>query len=117
MSQKRSILTLKQKVEIVQVHDQEKLSARGIAKRFNIGKTQAAAIIKNKTKLIEKWYSNTNISEKRSFLKSDGTNIDRQCFEWFTKARSKGTPVSGNINNVIVTNTSLTEFYCSRSFS
>lgn len=55
MSAKRRVLTLKEKMDIVTVYNKEKLSVRDLSKRFNIGKTQAADIIKKRTELLSKW--------------------------------------------------------------
>lgn len=95
MAPNRKILTLKQKIEIVEVHNKEKLSVRNLSKRFNIGKTQAADIIKHKEVLLNKWTSNSNLNEKRSFLTGDGTKIDKLCYDWFIAARHKGIPLTG----------------------
>lgn len=42
---KRHSLSLKQKIEVVNFYEKEKFSVRDLAKKFNIGKTQAANII------------------------------------------------------------------------
>nr|CAI5829863.1 unnamed protein product [Callosobruchus analis] len=94
MAQNRKILTLKQKIEIVEVHNKEKLSVRNLSKRF-IGKTQASEIIKQKEILLTKWMSNSNLNEKRSFLSGEGTKIDKLCYDWFIAARHKGIPLTG----------------------
>lgn len=72
MDKKRSILTLKQKVDVLEVYNREKLSVRNLSKRFNIGKTQASDIIKKREELMKTWHSNANLNEKRRFLKEDG---------------------------------------------
>jgi predicted DNA-binding protein YlxM (UPF0122 family) len=102
MSAKHHSLTLKEKLEIVNVYNKEKLSVRDLSKRFNIGKTQAAEIVKKRTELLNKWHSNVNILAKRTFLNAKGLNIDKKCYDWFTKSRSKEIPLSGKIhrNNV-----------------
>lgn len=92
---KRHILTLKEKIQLLEVYNAEKCSSRDLAKRFNIGKSQASDIIKKKEELIAKWQSNTNVNQRRSFFKTEGSNIDRLCYEWFIKARSKAIPMSG----------------------
>ncbi|XP_036320191.1 tigger transposable element-derived protein 4-like [Rhagoletis pomonella] len=97
MAPKKKLLSIKEKMEIINVFEKEKLSVRGIAKRFNIGKTQAAEINKNKEKIRSKWESGSNVHQKRSFLKEGGSDIDRMCFDWFAKARSQKIPISGPI--------------------
>lgn len=95
MDKKRSILTLKQKVDVLEVYNREKLSVRNLSKRFNIGKTQASDIIKKREELMKTWHSNANLNEKRRFLKEDGLTIDQLCYEWFVAARNKGIPLTG----------------------
>lgn len=95
MSEKRRVLSLKEKIEILEIYNKEKLSVRVLANRFKIGKTQAAGIIKNKDELLKKFHSNVNSSVKRSFLKPVGLQIDEICYDWFTRARNKGIPLSG----------------------
>ncbi|EDW76656.1 uncharacterized protein Dwil_GK19073 [Drosophila willistoni] len=90
-------LTLNEKLNIIKVQELEQLSARSIAKRFNIGKTQAAYIVKNKECFKYEFQSGANIEQKRKFLKSKGTQVDKLCYEWFLRARSKNIPVSGPI--------------------
>ncbi|KAJ8970296.1 hypothetical protein NQ314_001301 [Rhamnusium bicolor] len=94
MSGKRRLLTLKEKIDIVETYNKEKLSVRDLSKRFNIGKTQAAGIVKSGSELLSKWQSNVNTGMKRSFLKPMGLNIDKFCYDWFVKARNKGFPLS-----------------------
>nr|CAI5851821.1 unnamed protein product [Callosobruchus analis] len=101
MAPNRQILTLKQKIEIVEVHNKEKLSVRNLSKRFNIGKTQASEITKQKDILLKKWMSNSNLNEKRNFLSGEGTKIDKLCYDWFIAARHKGIPLTGFLYNVL----------------
>ncbi|XP_037931315.1 uncharacterized protein LOC119666109 [Teleopsis dalmanni] len=84
-------------MEIINVFENEKLSAREIVKRFNIGKTQAAEINKNKATIRSRWESGVNVHQKRSFLKEAGSEIDKMCFDWFAKARIQKIPLSGPI--------------------
>lgn len=100
MSTKRHILTLEEKIDIVKVYDSEKLSVRDLSKRFKIGKTQAAEIVKKRAELLNKWHSNINTAVKRSFLKPEGLRIDGLCYDWFIKARSKGIPLSGRFREI-----------------
>ncbi|XP_050308745.1 tigger transposable element-derived protein 6-like [Anthonomus grandis grandis] len=89
------MLSLKEKMEVVNVLDRESVSVRHLAKRFNIGKTQAAEIAKNKEVIRSKLQSGTNINQKKDFLKKEGFAIDKTCFDWFVKARSQSIPISG----------------------
>ncbi|XP_066153045.1 tigger transposable element-derived protein 4-like [Euwallacea fornicatus] len=91
----KQFLSLQQKIKVLEVREQEKLSVRQLAVRFKIGKTQVAEIIKNRENLMKKWYSNTNVDEKRSFLKSQSLKIDKLCYKWFVESRNKGIPLTG----------------------
>nr|CAI5825522.1 unnamed protein product [Callosobruchus analis] len=95
MAPNRKIQTLKQKIEIVEVYNKEKLSVRNLSKRFNIGKTQVSEIIEQKEILLKKWMSNSNLNEKGSFLSGEGTKIDKLCYDWFISAHHKGIPLTG----------------------
>ncbi|XP_066253423.1 tigger transposable element-derived protein 6-like [Euwallacea similis] len=97
MSPKKRMLTLKEKMEIVNVIDKEKLSTRTIASRFHIGKTQATMIAKNKEDIRRLWQSGANEHQKKRFFKTEGWNIDKACFEWFINARNRRIPISGGL--------------------
>ncbi|XP_054746495.1 tigger transposable element-derived protein 4-like [Anastrepha obliqua] len=97
MAPKKKVLSFKEKMEIINVFEKDKLSVRGIGKRFNIGKTQAAEINKSKEKIRSKWESGVNVHQKQSFLKEGGSEIDKMYFNWFAKARSQNIPISGPI--------------------
>lgn len=97
MSSSRNILTLNEKIKIINAFNNEKQSVRDLAKRFNISKTQAATIIKKRSDLMLKWQSGVNTKQKKDFLKGKVLELDRLCFEWFLKARNKNIPVSGPI--------------------
>ncbi|XP_067634455.1 tigger transposable element-derived protein 4-like [Eurosta solidaginis] len=97
MAPKKKVLSIKEKMEIINVFVKDKLSVRGVAKSFNIGKPQAAEINKNKEKMHSKWESGVNVHQKRSFLKKGGSKINKMYFNWFTKARRQNIPTSGPI--------------------
>ncbi|XP_039966686.1 tigger transposable element-derived protein 6-like [Bactrocera tryoni] len=93
----KNVLSIKDKMEIINVFEKEKISVREIAKRFYISKSQAADIKKNRETIRSKWESGANVLQKRSFIKEGGSDIDKMCFDWFTKARRQNIPVSGPI--------------------
>ncbi|KAH8299842.1 hypothetical protein KR044_006749, partial [Drosophila immigrans] len=58
--------------------------------RFNIGKSQAASIIKDKLNIQSMWKSGDwNIDVKRKYLNEKGLKLDAICFEWFLKTQSE----------------------------
>lgn len=54
-SRKREFLTLNEKVEILKTRDNESLRCRQLGDRFNILKTQAADIVREKEKILKQW--------------------------------------------------------------
>lgn len=93
----KAVLTIKDKVNVIEIHKNEKLSVRELAKKCKISKTQAGCIIKNKDQILRLWDTDVNPERKRSMLKPKGLNIDKLCYEWFVKARNKGIPLSGTL--------------------
>lgn len=96
-TRKKRMLTLKEKIEILNWHEQNKVSVRNVATKFEIGKTQAANIIQKKEEIMKKWHECGNNTVKRNFLKTNGLKIDQLTYEWFIKARNKNIPLSGPI--------------------
>ncbi|XP_022230707.2 tigger transposable element-derived protein 3 [Drosophila obscura] len=91
----RRLLSLSEKSEVIQVQEKEKLSVRDLARRFNIGKTQAAEILKNKGQIDAKLKSGVNGHLKKNCLSQQGSHIDELCFSWFNTARSENIRLSG----------------------
>ncbi|BFG05028.1 major centromere autoantigen B [Drosophila madeirensis] len=90
----RRLLTLTEKNEVIQVQEREKLSVRDLGRRFNIGKTQAAEILKNKGKIDARLKSGVNAHLKRNCLSEQSPHIDELCYSWFTRARSENIRLS-----------------------
>lgn len=91
------MLTLQEKINIIEVYNKDRVSVRALAAKFNIGKTQAANIIRKKEELQRQWHCNVNVQQKRSFFNVQGYNIDQLTYEWFVKARNKNIPLSGTL--------------------
>lgn len=96
MSLKRKRLSLKEKFEIIAENEKFGISARKIAEKFGVGRTQVNDILKSKIEL-KKLYEEggVNANQKRKFPKTDGLAIDQIVYEWFCKARNKNVPISG----------------------
>jgi hypothetical protein len=58
-----------------------------IRKKIEIGKTQAANIIKKEDELMKKWQESVHLNGKRRFLKTEGLKIDQLTYEWFIKTK------------------------------
>lgn len=97
MSSSRKRLTLKEKVEVIRVRDNEKLSVRGLSTKFSVGKTQISDILKKRNEILKAWSTNENQESKRVFPKTQGLIIDNLTFEWFCRARANRIPLSGTI--------------------
>ncbi|EDW71327.1 tigger transposable element-derived protein 3 [Drosophila virilis] len=95
--ERKKVLSLKEKMEVISAYDQTNSSVRALAKRFNIGKTQAALIVRDRETIRSRWLSGENINTKRSFLNTDGKKLDSMCYDWFCKLSSAhNTPISGS---------------------
>ncbi|XP_065357188.1 tigger transposable element-derived protein 4-like [Calliphora vicina] len=93
----KAVLSIKEKVNVIEIHKNEKLSVRELAKKCKISKTQAACIVKNKDQILKLWDTNVNPERKKSMLSPKGLCIDKLCYEWFVKARNKAIPLSGTL--------------------
>lgn len=97
MAPRKKLLSLGEKMEVINTSEKEHLSVRKLAEKFSIGKTQAAEIIKNKNNIRLQWQSGSNNNKKRDFLRADGLKIDKVCFDWFSRSRSQNIPISGSL--------------------
>ncbi|XP_017054024.1 tigger transposable element-derived protein 6 [Drosophila ficusphila] len=95
----RKLLTLEEKMEVIQVQEHNKLTVRDLAKRFNIGKTQAADILKQKEVIREGLKSGElKMNQMRRHpLSQQGAHIDELIFDWFSGARSENILVTGEM--------------------
>lgn len=92
---KRKRLTLKEKIDILDVAEKEKLSVRSIAERYKVGKTQIGQLLKEKDEIRKQWITNANENSKNKFRKTETSEIDEAVMRWFRSVRAKNIPVSG----------------------
>ncbi len=95
-SKKAHLLTVNEKVEIIQLHDQEKLPVKELVKRFKCGKTQIYDALKNKDHIMKDWVAG-NGAKKRKGRVTGNEEINEAVWEWFVAARAKNLPISGPI--------------------
>lgn len=95
MSLKRKRLSLKEKLEIIAESEKYSTSARKLAEKFGVGRTQVNDILKSKIELKKLFEEGFNSEHKRKFPKTDGFAIDQIVYDWFCKARNKNIPISG----------------------
>ncbi|EDW90061.1 tigger transposable element-derived protein 6 [Drosophila teissieri] len=95
----RTLLTLEEKMEVIRSQERNKLTVRDLAKRFNIGKTQAADILKHKQSIKEGLLTGElKMNQmRRNPLSQRGAQIDEMCFDWFSRVRSENIPISGEM--------------------
>nr|XP_022914667.1 tigger transposable element-derived protein 6-like [Onthophagus taurus] len=55
-----------------------------------------SSAFKDKEKIRKKWQSGVSVKTKKNFLSSEGSKIDKACFEWFVKAKNQNIAVSGS---------------------
>lgn len=93
---KKNVLSLDQKMEVINLKEKENLSVMHITKKFNIGKTQFYEIMKNKEEIKENWLKG-NGEMKRKLRKTGNEEINELIWEWFVNDRSRNLPISGHI--------------------
>ena len=95
-SNKKHTLTLKEKVEIIELNEKQKVSPKELTLRFKCGKTQVYSTLQNKERILNEWL--TENGNRRRKLKTTGNEkINEVVWEWFVAARAKNVPVSGPI--------------------
>lgn len=100
MSVKRKCLSLSEKVEILKIYDEEKLSARALSERFkekfSAGKTQIAEVIRKKDEILEAWSKNCCDEQKRvKVRKTSSMAVNEAVYAWICAVRNKNVPISG----------------------
>lgn len=96
MSSKRKRLTLKEKIELIDVSEKEKLSLRDLGQKFGISKNQASHVLQEKEEVRKLWIMNSNENLKTvKFRKTEASEIDSIVFNWLSVIRAKNIPVSG----------------------
>ncbi|GBM34417.1 Tigger transposable element-derived protein 4 [Araneus ventricosus] len=93
MASKRKRLNLKEKINVLEVAEKEKLRVRSLAERLHVGKTQISELLKNKEGIRKMWVLNSN--ENLKFRTTETSEIDEVLMKWFRSARAKNIPVSG----------------------
>ena len=89
-------MNLKEKIDVLEVAEKEKLSVRSLAERFHVGKTQISELLKEKEEIRKMWVLNSNENLKNlKFRKTETSEIDEVLMKWFRSARAKNIPVSG----------------------
>ncbi len=95
---KRKILTLKEKLRVVEMRDKG-YSYDRIASEFGIGKSTVFDIVKQKDRLTS-YIAERDTEDggsRKKMRAADDDNLDRAVHLWFTQERSKGNLISGPV--------------------
>ena len=93
---KRTDLTLSQKVEIVHLVQEKRLSQIEIAKRFECSQSAVSKIVKNKDAILGEADNNKPHSRKRKWS-GKANNVDEALYKWFVDARARDAPVTSAV--------------------
>ncbi|KAK3090297.1 hypothetical protein FSP39_010713 [Pinctada imbricata] len=94
MSQKWKVLTLNERLDTIKLLERGK-SARAVAIKRGIGKTQVTQILKRKADILEDAENNVAGDRKRKKHKSGNEDINELTLKWFQEAVTRHVPVSG----------------------
>ncbi|GBM87770.1 hypothetical protein AVEN_171196-1 [Araneus ventricosus] len=95
MASKRKRLNLKEKIDVLEVAEKEKLSVRSLAERSHVGITEINELLKDKEGIRKTWVLNSNENLKFRELKTETSEIDEVLMKWLRSARANNVPVSG----------------------
>lgn len=97
MPGKRKRLSIKEKMNIINESEKSLLSARKLAEKFNVGKTQVTTLLQNKEEVRKLFQEGGNTDRKRKFPNTGGLAVDRDVYNWFCQARKMNLSISGPI--------------------
>ena len=88
----RNALTLEQKVSVLEMATKRSMTIRALADHFSCGKSQIAAILKNKDSIMELYESNMRSESIRTRKRSRGSefaDINEPLHQWYLLAVSR----------------------------
>ncbi|XP_067400532.1 tigger transposable element-derived protein 3 [Emydura macquarii macquarii] len=88
-------LSLAEKIQVLEMLDESKMSQSEVARRFQVSQPQISRICKNKEKLLADWCSGTANRERKRKRESKYSSIDEALLCWFHIARSKMRDITG----------------------
>uniref|UniRef100_H3A2M1 HTH CENPB-type domain-containing protein n=1 Tax=Latimeria chalumnae TaxID=7897 RepID=H3A2M1_LATCH len=91
---KKKVLSLADKVKVIEMLNGPKVSQREIAKQFGVSQPQICRIIKNKDEIMDEWHQNANPERKRKREGKD-TLVETALLRWFENARAADIPING----------------------
>nr|XP_020020361.1 tigger transposable element-derived protein 3 [Castor canadensis] len=88
-------LSLAEKIQVLELLDESKMSQSEVARRFQVSQPQISRICKNKEKLLADWCSGTANRERKRKRESKYSGIDEALLCWYHIARAKAWEVTG----------------------
>ncbi|XP_027711934.1 tigger transposable element-derived protein 3 [Vombatus ursinus] len=88
-------LSLAEKIQVLELLDESKMSQSEVARRFQVSQPQISRICKNKEKLLADWCSGTANRERKRKRESKYSGIDEALLCWYHIARAKAWDITG----------------------
>lgn len=88
-------LSLAEKIQVLELLDESKMSQSEVARRFQVSQPQISRICKNKEKLLADWCSGTANRERKRKRESKYSGIDEALLCWYHVARARAWDVTG----------------------
>ncbi|XP_059002964.1 tigger transposable element-derived protein 3 [Mustela lutreola] len=88
-------LSLAEKIQVLELLDESKMSQSEVARRFQVSQPQISRICKNKEKLLADWCSGTANRERKRKRESKYSGMDEALLCWYHIARAKAWDVTG----------------------
>lgn len=88
-------LSLAEKIQVLELLDESKMSQSEVARRFQVSQPQISRICKNKERLLADWCSGTANRERKRKRESKYSGIDEALLCWYHIARAKAWDVTG----------------------
>ena len=80
----RKCLTLREKIEVIQLCGTGEISTIKLADRFGGGKTQITKVLKNKQKIMSEWNSNESSSTQKRSKNGKFSDVNQLLWAWYT---------------------------------
>lgn len=90
-------LSLAEKVQVLALLAESKLSQSEVARRFRVSQPQISRICKNRDKLLADWRSGTANRQRKRKRESKYSGLDEALLGWFRLARARAGDVTGPV--------------------
>ncbi|XP_007518806.1 tigger transposable element-derived protein 3 isoform X2 [Erinaceus europaeus] len=90
-------LSLAEKIQVLELLDESKMSQSEVARRFQVSQPQISRICKNKEKLLADWRSGTANRQRKRKRASKYSGLDEALRRWYHVARARAWDVTGPV--------------------